>query len=88
VTVQNGVAVGRVYVDSGLDVPGAAAPSFPTVDGLFDILRDAIQAEADRIDVTYDPDLGVPLDFWIDYSEMAADEELGMEITEEVAPIP
>lgn len=32
--------------------------------------------------------LGLPLDFWIDYLEAAADEELGMRVTEAVAPLP
>ena len=88
VRVENGEVVERVYVDSGTPVAGDLATVFPSVDGLFDVLRSAIDRDADRIDVTYDPDLGVPIDFYIDYSEMAVDEELGMQVTEPVSPIP
>lgn len=88
VTVEDGVAVERVYVDTGAAVPPAHAQGFPTVRGLFDTLREAIVNDADSIEVTYDPTLGFPLDFWIDYLRMAVDEELGMRITEPVAPLP
>lgn len=86
VRVVDGTAVERVYVSSGQPVPEEIAPSFPAVDGLFDVLRSAYEDEADEVRVTYDPELGVPIDFFIDYLEMAADEELGMQVTEEVAP--
>ena len=86
VTVDDGAVVSRVYVDSGDPVP--AAYDFPTVDGLFEVLRSALEQEADEILVTYDPDLGVPLEIWIDYEHMAADEELGYVVTEAVAAIP
>lgn len=88
VRVQDGVAVERVYVASGLAVPPAIADAFPTVDGLFELLRSAIDADAFEVRVTYDPTLGVPIDLWIDYNEMTADEELGMQVIEEVAPSP
>lgn len=88
VRVEDGEVVERVYVDSGTSVAGDLATVFPSVDGLFDVLRSAIDRRAARIDVTYDPDLGVPVDFWIDYSENAIDEELGMRVTEPVSPIP
>jgi hypothetical protein len=87
-TVEDGVAVDWVYVDSGLTVPPGIAVSFPTVDGLFEILRSAIEDDAFEVRVTYDSALGVPVDFWIDYIQMVADEELGMRVTEAVAPTP
>lgn len=88
VRVEDGEVAARVYVDSGTPVPSGPDEAFPAVDGLFALLRSAVERGADRIDVTYDPDLGVPLDLWIDYSEAAADEELGMSVTEPVTPIP
>jgi Family of unknown function (DUF6174) len=77
-------AVERVYVADGSDVPSAFASDFPAVEGLFDIIEDAIDRNAHRIDVTYDPETGVPLDFFIDYEENTADEELGVKLTESV----
>jgi hypothetical protein len=56
------------------------------VDGLFDVLRDAMNEGAHEIRVTYNPANGVPIDFWIDYSENTADEELGFIVTESVQP--
>ncbi|MSR20183.1 MAG: hypothetical protein EXR91_04285 [Gemmatimonadetes bacterium] len=88
VRVQGTVAVERVYVDSGDPVPAAMADQFPTVDGLFDIVASALAGDAHEVRVTYDPVLGVPTDFWIDYLEFAADEELGMRVTEEVEADP
>ena len=56
------------------------------MEGLFDLLRAAIEGGAHTIDVTYHPALGVPIDFWIDYLENVADEEVGMRVTEAVGP--
>ena len=87
VRVQADVVVDRTYVDTGQPVPTAYADGFPGVDGLFAILLRAFDEDAHEVRVTYDPDLGVPTDFWIDYEEMAADEELGMRVTEEVVAV-
>ena len=84
VTVTGQTVVSRVYVDDGSEVPAEAAEWFPTVDGLFDVLDDAHERGAHTIDVTYDEDLGVPVEFWIDYEEFPAAEELGFEVTESV----
>ena len=82
VTVQDGVAVSRVYVESGEPVRDALEEFFPTVEGLFDFLLDAFEREAHRIEVMYDPDTGVPLDVFVDYVENVADEEVGFLVTE------
>ena len=55
--VVGGVATSRTYVSSGEAVPAVFEESFPTVEGLFDILRDAIDRDAFRIDVTYADDV-------------------------------
>jgi hypothetical protein len=88
IRVEDGVAVEWTYVDTGNPLPEAARPRFPRVDGLFDILREAYGEDAHDILVSYDPDLGYPTDFSIDYEEQVADEELGMRVTEEPVPIP
>ncbi len=85
-SVENGIVVESVYVDSGLPVPDGF--EFPTVDALFELVRAAYEADADQVTVTYDPQLGVPTEAWIDYSEMTADEELGWLVTEPVTAIP
>ena len=87
VAVADGQVLSRVYADSGDPVSPPLEDLFPTVDGLFDILRDAIERGAHSIDVTYDPETGVPIDLWIDYEDFVADEELGFGVTEAVSQI-
>lgn len=84
--VDGTTVVSRSYVESGEPVLGDARSWFPDVDGLFDVLATALGEGAHRVDVTYDPATGVPIDFWIDYDESVADEELGFRVTEGVAP--
>ena len=88
VTVESGLVTERTYVGSGDPVPALLEDLFPDVSGLFDILEDALERDAFQIDVTYDPETGVPIDFWIDYLENAADEELGFTVTEAVHQLP
>lgn len=85
--VQGLTAVERVYVDSGAPVRAEMADGFPTVDGLFDMLASAVAGDAHEVRATYDPVLGVPIDFWIDYWEFAADDEQGMTVTESVRAV-
>lgn len=87
VTVQGSVAVSRIYAGSGLAVTEAFADLFPTVDGLFDVLEDALRRSADRVDVTWDPDSGAPSSFFIDYSVGIADEEVGFVILAGPSPV-
>jgi hypothetical protein len=88
VTVSNGTVTSRIDVDSGLAIDPSFADAYPDVFGLFAILDDAIDRGAFRLEVTYDPSTGVPVDFWIDYSEMVADEELGFTVDELPAATP
>jgi hypothetical protein len=86
VSVTGASVTARVYIDSGDPVPTQLAEAFPTVDGLFDILRSAMEGDAHSITVSYDATSGVPIDFWIDYVENVADDELGFEVVEGVTP--
>ena len=83
VFVARGEVVTWTYVESGNAVPESMQRFFPTVDSIFGILREAYAREAHEVTVSYHEDLGYPTEFWIDYEEMMADEELGMRITEE-----
>jgi hypothetical protein len=88
VHVRGDSVMARVYVDSGEPVSATFAGAFPSVEGLFEILVDAYERHAHAVRVTYDPESGVPVDFWIDYQEMAADEETGVRVTESVTGSP
>ncbi len=84
VRVQGTAVVERIYVDTGGSVPPALAELFPTVDGLFALVRSAIEDGAYEVRVMYHAVLGVPIDIWIDYIENAIDDELGVTVTESV----
>jgi hypothetical protein len=88
VRVEHDVAVAWTFVPSGDPVPESMEHLFPTIDGLFDILRQAYAEDAHEVQVSYDPDLGYPTDFGIDYDEQIADEELGIDVTEQPVSIP
>ena len=47
-----------------------------SVEGLFDIIRKAVDSKAARIDVQYDPHYGLPLSISIDQNLQMADEEM------------
>ncbi len=80
VRVSGTQVLGRTYAETGDAVDPVGADSYPSVDGLFQILEDAVNRDAAHISVTWDPDTGVPLDFFIDYQEQVADEELGYRV--------
>lgn len=82
VRVENGAIVSRTYPQTGDTVRTAFADVFPTIDGLFDVLERAIEQDAADIQVTWDPDTGVPLSFFIDYIANAVDEEQGYQIVD------
>lgn len=75
VTVRNGVVASRTYVDDGTPVVGDPT-LFPDVDGLFEVIDDALDQDAHELEVAYDPVYGIPLVIAIDYLEFAVDEEL------------
>ena len=86
VTVEDAEVIDVAWVDP--EAQGAQQPSaneFPSVDGLFEILAEAMGRDAHVIEVTYDPVSGVPMEFFIDYVEHAVDEELRMRVTEPVS---
>ncbi len=47
-----------------------------TIEELFNIIKDAIQRNADEILITYDPTLGYPTRVEIDYQKILADDEI------------
>ena len=75
VVVRSG-AVTILDSESGEPVDTSVVGAYPTVDGLFDILQDAFDRNADEIRVLYDTGLGYPLEFRIDFFTDAIDDEL------------
>ncbi len=80
VTVRDGQRIRAYDLERELELIGEEATWYPTVDGLFDILEDAYARDAFSVRVEYDPQMGYPTSFFIDYSENMADEELGFDV--------
>jgi hypothetical protein len=87
VEVRGGEVVSRTYQDSGQPVSTTYEGLWPAVEGVFDIIQDAIDREAHRIEVEYDPELRHPTSIGIDFLEHAVDEELGINVSD-LAPLP
>jgi hypothetical protein len=75
-----GVIDSRNYAETGEVVGEAVRDLFPDVSGMFYIVQDAIDQQASQVTVTYDSQLGYPVNIRIDYNTMMADEELGFAV--------
>ena len=87
IQVRNGVAVSVTYVSSGAAVTEGKFDNADTIDKLFTMLKNAYAGKGDfeqkaySIEVTYNPQMGYPTTFFIDVSQMIADEEQGYTVT-------
>lgn len=77
---QDGKIIDATYSDTGEAVPSYIREGLLTMNERFDQLEEAYLSDADRIDVTYDPNLGYPSSVYVDQSFMIADEELSYTI--------
>ena len=80
ITVRAGAVVSSVDAETG-----EPAPSYATVRdvaGLFTLIRKAIDDGADKLEVTYDAQLGYPTFINIDYITNAVDDELQVRTSE------
>jgi hypothetical protein len=64
------------YTSNNDPIPTWVQSDLPTVERLFGIIARAIDAEADLLEVTYDPDRGYPRRIAIDYRYNLADDEV------------
>lgn len=90
ITVKNGVLESVIYVESGEAADHERFERYLSIDGLFDLIQEAIDREAARLTASYDSESGYPIDVGIDYVTNIADEEFyftatGYETEEEVA---
>ena len=91
IQVRNGVTVSITYVSSGAAVTEGKFDNADTIDKLFTMLKNAyagkgdFEQKADTINVTYNTQMGYPTIFFIDVSQIMADEEQGYTVTNLVA---
>jgi hypothetical protein len=82
VEVADGVVTARTQVQTGLQVPDAIRPSYPGVEGLFDVIRESIDRKPARLSVLYHPQYGYPVEAFIDFDRSTSADNLRIEITE------
>ncbi|HEY8469369.1 MAG TPA: DUF6174 domain-containing protein [Longimicrobiales bacterium] len=76
VHVRNGAVYDAVYADNGELVPDEYLRFYRTIDGLFEVIGNAINRHADDLDVDYDEQYGYPRSVEIDYDYRTADDEV------------
>lgn len=81
IEVRNGETVSVTSEATGEKVNRDFFQNFDTVPKLFNVIRDAINRRADRLDVQYDDKFGYPTNISIDYKFQLADEELFLSVT-------
>jgi hypothetical protein len=64
------------YQETGEAVSETYAGLWPSLDGVFDIVQDAIDRDSYQVIVEYDRERGFPTVISIDYIEQAIDDEL------------
>jgi hypothetical protein len=87
VAVRDGEIASVTFTETGEPVDPEFARFFPDVEGLFDLVQDAIDRDADSLVVDYDAALGYPAAISIDYEAGIADEELSFRV-DSLTPAP
>ena len=80
VTVANGTVQSQIYTYNSQTVTSQYAGLFPDIDGLFALIQAAFEANAARVDGTYDASAGYPREVFIDYAHPTVDDELRITI--------
>ena len=81
IVVENGAVASITYIDDGTAANPEWFNGFATIDQLFERLADLEAQDPVKFDVTYDEALGIPLSADVDVSELMADEELWLTIS-------
>ncbi len=75
VQVRDGRVVQRTFATTGIAVEASLAETWPTVDGLFDLIQAAIDQQAVGLAVRYDEEFDYPSSIQIDFVAGRADDE-------------
>ncbi|MFW6198989.1 MAG: DUF6174 domain-containing protein [Gemmatimonadota bacterium] len=81
VHVEQGTVVRVADPESGEEFPADHWHLFPAIEGVFSILLDAVDRDADEVDLEWHEDLAYPRSAFVDYSRSTADEEIGFEVS-------
>ena len=75
IVVRGDIVESRTYADNGAAVPAQYNSIFTTIDGMFARIAEAMDRNAAKVDVSYDPALGYPTSIALDGSVSIADDE-------------
>jgi hypothetical protein len=81
IVVNGDVVESRKYADTGETVAANYNTSFPSLDGLFDVLVQSNTRKPAVFDATFHPSLGYPMHVAIDFQRNVADDEMWYTIT-------
>ncbi len=77
IEVRDGEVVEVTSRETGEPVDPEFLEEFPTVEDLFEEIREALRREPFRFEATYHPGLGHPQEMFVDFEEHVNDEERG-----------
>ena len=81
ITVRENRIHSVAFVNGNVPIPlDIAIERYHTMDGLFNLLQSAIDANAHTISAKYHSELGYPAQVWIDYEQRTVDEERAFSI--------
>jgi hypothetical protein len=80
--VEAGRIVTGEYHDTGEVVAAAVLARHLTVEGMFDLIRDALNRRVVGISVNYDADYGFPREIIIDYTAQRTDDDVYISVSE------
>jgi hypothetical protein len=80
--VRNGAIAGAVRLDTSQRLGPDTFNRYRTVDAIFDLIDQSIDANAAQVDATYDASRGFPVSVYIDQDTRVADEEIGVETSD------
>ena len=75
VVVSGMTVTGRTRIDDGSPLPAEWDTSFPSIDGLFDLMDDARMRHYAAVNAVYDTVAGYPTSVLLDYQANVADDE-------------
>ena len=80
IRVHNGLVVWVEDAETGRDLGPEGIANYRTIDGLFDLVRQARDHPAASVLIGYDPELGYPAEAQIDWVAQMADDELAFRV--------
>lgn len=80
IEILGGIVNSAVYTDTG-ELISPPLTSVPTIEDLFDEIREALDGSAFSVIADYHPGMGYPINVSIDYIENAIDDEMAFSVS-------